>query len=149
MKIWVDADACPVALREIISRAAHKRQIDAIFVTNSELRVPESPFISVVRVEGGPDRADDYIAEQAEAGDLAITQDIPLAHRLVDKDVLVIEQRGVLLTRENIGERLSIRDFMQDLRDAGLQSGGPSPFGEKEKRAFAATFDRVVTKKSG
>ncbi|MCA9806238.1 MAG: DUF188 domain-containing protein, partial [Cyanobacteria bacterium HKST-UBA02] len=107
MKIWVDADACPVALREIISRAAHKRQIDAIFVTNSELRVSESPFISAVRVEGGPDRADDYIAEQAEAGDLAITQDIPLAHRLVDKDVLVIEQRGVLLTRENIGERLS------------------------------------------
>ncbi len=108
---------------------------------------PGNPFVSAVRVEGGPDVADRHIVENAEPGDLAITADIPLAAALVEGGVLVIDHRGDELTPENVGERLSIRNFMQGLRDTGVETGGPSAFGAREKRAFAGALDRVLTRR--
>lgn len=146
MKIWVDADACPVAVKDIIVHASHRRKINTVFVANKDMLVPDSPLISFVRVASTPDAADQYIQTHAESGDLVVTQDIPLAHVLVPMKVVVINPRGEKYTSENIGERLSIRDFMQERRDSGDITGGPKQFGEKEKRAFAATFDRELTR---
>lgn len=146
MRIWIDADACPTAIKEIVSKAAHKRRIETIFVANAPLSIGESQYISIVQVKSGPDEADAYIADNAGPADLVITQDIPLAHILVGKSVAVLDQRGGEFTEENIGERLSIRDFMQGMRDTGEVTGGPKAFGDKEKRAFASTFDRVLAR---
>ncbi len=146
MKIWVDADACPVTVRDIISRAAHRRSINTVFVANKLLQLMPSPFISFEQVEATPDAADQYIGENAELGDLVITQDIPLAHILVPKDIVVLSPRGITFTPDNIGERISVRNLMQDLRDSGETTGGPKPFGDKERREFASAFDRALTK---
>ncbi|MDT8367908.1 MAG: YaiI/YqxD family protein [Longimicrobiales bacterium] len=147
MKIWVDADAAPNDVKEIVARAAARVGVTALFVANARLYTPPgNDFVEAVRVGGGPDAADDHIAETAEAGDLAITADIPLAARLVEKGVRTIDPRGDEYTPQNIGERLSIRDFMDGLRSTGVETGGPPPRGQKEKQAFAATFDRVLTR---
>ena len=147
VKIWVDADASPGDVKNIVAKAALRLEIETAFVANHRLQTPaNNPFVSAVRVEGGPDVADDLIATQAEPGDLAITADIPLASRLVEKGVRTIDPRGTEYTRENIGERLSIRDFMDGLRSTGVETGGPKAWGTKEKQAFAASFDRVLTK---
>lgn len=146
MKIWVDADACPGAVKDIVVSAAHRRSIETVFVANKAILLPSSPLISAVQVDMSPDAADRVIEKHASKGDMVITQDIPLAHALVQQGILVINPRGDLYTEENIGERLSIRNFMQDARDAGEITGGPKQFGEREKRAFAATFDRELTK---
>jgi uncharacterized protein YaiI (UPF0178 family) len=143
----VDADASPGDVKNIVAKAALRMEIETAFVANHRLQTPaNNPFVSAVRVEGGPDVADDFIADQAEPGDLAITADIPLASRLVEKGVRTIDPRGTEYTRENIGERLSIRDFMDGLRSTGVETGGPKAWGTKEKQAFASTFDRVLTK---
>ncbi len=147
MKIWIDADAAPRDVKEIVARAALRLEIPALLVANQRLQTPaNNPFVTAVRVEGGPDVADDHIAEHAEPGDLAVTADIPLAARLVEKGVRSIDPRGTEYSRENIGERLSVRDFMDQLRSAGVETGGPDAFGPREKRAFAASFDRVLTR---
>ncbi len=146
MKIWVDADACPGAVKDIVVSAAHKRSIETVFVANKAIALPTSPLLSCVQVDMSPDAADRVIAEEAQPGDLVITQDIPLAHTLVHKEIMVINPRGDTFTADNIGERLSIRNMLQDMRDTGTMTGGPSQFGEKEKRAFASTFDRELTK---
>ncbi len=146
MKIWVDADACPVAVKDIVTHAAHKKSIEAIFVANKNIPLPVSPLISCVVVDMSPDAADRYIGDGAVPGDLAITQDIPLAHILVHKEVTVINPRGETFNADNIGERLSIRNLLQDVRDTGEITGGPKPFGDREKRAFAATFDKELTR---
>ncbi len=146
MNIWVDADAAPRAVKEIVARAAARLEVPACFVANQRIGTPpHNPWVSAERVEGGPDAADDWIAAHAAAGDLVVTADIPLAARLVENDVAVIDPRGTEYTGENVLERLSMRDFMEGLRGAGVETGGPAGFGEKEKRAFAATFDRVLT----
>ena len=147
MKIWVDADAAPRDVKDIVARAALRLEIETLFVANTRLYMPaNNPFVSDVRVGGGPDAADDHIAREAEPGDVAITADIPLASRLVEKGVITIDVRGTEYSEENIGERLSIRDFMDQLRSTGVETGGPSAFGRKEKQAFASTFDRVLTR---
>ncbi len=147
MKIWVDADAAPRDVKDIVARAALRLDVPALLVANQRIQVPaNNPLLTAVRVQGGPDVADDYIAEHAEAGDLAVTADIPLAARLVERGVSTVDPRGAEYTEANIGERLSVRDFMDGLRSAGVETGGPAPWGAKEKQAFAATFDRVLTR---
>jgi|ERR1700679_4211981 uncharacterized protein YaiI (UPF0178 family) len=146
MKIWVDADACPGAVRDIVISAAVKRAVEAVFVANKKLTFPETPFVSFQQVAMGPDVADQVIALEAQVGDLVITQDIPLAHILVTNGVSAISPRGVIFCPDNIGERLSVRDLMQELRDTGEMTGGPKQFGDKEKRAFASAFDRELTR---
>lgn len=146
MRIWVDADACPGAVRDVVLAASYKRKIETIFVANKQLTLPVSDLVQFILVGNAPDAADAYIIEQAVRGDLVITQDIPLAHPLVRREIVVISPRGVVFDDDNIGERLSIRDMMQDMRDAGMVTGGPKQFGEREKRDFASSFDRELTK---
>lgn len=146
MKIWIDADAAPRDVKEIVFRAALRLEIPTVLVANQRLFVPlNNPHVSAVRVEGGPDVADAHIAEHAEPGELALTADIPLAAQLVEKGVIVLDFRGDAYTEENVRERLSIRDFMQSLRDTGVETGGPSAWGDKDKRAFASALDRTLT----
>ena len=144
--VWVDADACPRPVKEILFRAADKRQVDVVLVANASMAVPRSARIRSLTVPHGFDAADDYIVEHSKAGDLVVTQDIPLAAQLVEKDVAVINPRGAELDGSNIGERLSVRNFMDEMRGAGMQTGGPPPFGDREKQAFANGFDRVLTR---
>ncbi len=147
LTLWIDADAAPVDVKDIVARAALRLELPAVLVANQRLQTPaNNPFVSAVRVAGGPDVADDHIAEEASPGDLAVTADIPLAARLVEKGVITLDPRGEEYTRENIGERLSIRDFMDGLRATGVETGGPSAWGRKEKQAFAAAFDRALTR---
>ena len=147
MRIWVDADAAPRDVKEIVYRAARRLEIEAVLVANRRLLVPPgNDYVTALRVEGGPDVADRYIAETAEAGDVAITADIPLASVLVERRLWVIDPRGEEYTRENVGERLHVRDFMDSLRGAGLETGGAKPYGAREKQAFASALDRVLTR---
>jgi uncharacterized protein len=146
MKIWIDADAAPRDVKEIVFRAAQRLKLEAVLVANRRLAVPpHNPFVSAVVVSGGPDVADQHIADHAAAGDLAITADIPLAAILVEKGVRTLDPRGEEYTAETVRERLSIRDFMDSLRGANVETCGARPFGEREKKAFAAALDRTLT----
>jgi uncharacterized protein len=147
MRIWIDADAAPRDVKEIVFRAARRLEMETVLVANIRLTPPPgNPFVSAVRVEGGPDVADRYIADTAEPGDLAVTADIPLAASLVEKRVLVIDPRGEEYTRDNVGERLAVRDFMDGLRGAGVETGGARPYGPKDKQAFAGALDRLLSR---
>lgn len=146
MNIWVDADACPVAIKEIILRAADRKKIATTFVANHLISVPKSPFIKSIQVETGFDVADDEIVRRASQGDLVITQDIPLAAEVIAKGCLAMNPRGERWTKENIGQRLNMRDFMETMRSSGVQSGGPAPLGQKDKMAFANAFDSILAK---
>ena len=145
-KLWIDADAIPNIVRDIVVAAAVRLKLEAIFVANKRLYLPESPLLSSVIVNSAPDAADNYIKDNAKKFDLVVTQDIPLAHMLVPLGVVVIDPRGEVFTEDNIGPRISMRNLMEDLRNAGEITGGPKQFGEKEKRAFAAAFDRQINK---
>ena len=145
MTIWIDADAAPRDVKEIVYRAAQRLGVRTVLVANRRLSTPlNNPHVSTVWVQGGPDVADRHIAEHAQSGDIAVTADIPLAAILVDKGVVVIEPRGELLNTENVRERLSIRDFMEGLRSGGVETGGSAPFGPRDKQAFAAALDRAL-----
>ena len=146
MRILVDGDAMPGAASEILFRAAFRKKITVIVIANSYKLVPESPLFSSLVVSQGPDIADDKIVEMTEEGDLVITADIPLAHRVVEKGGYALNPRGELYTKNNIGARLDVRDYAQYLRDSGVQTGGSSPFGAKQKQAFAAQLDRILAK---
>lgn len=147
MRIWIDADAAPGDVKEIVFRAAKRLQLPTILVANQPLGVPRgNEFISAVTVPGGPNIADDHIAEHAVAGDITITADIPLAARLVAKRVAVIDPRGEVYDAENIGSRIAARDLMDELRGAGAVTGGPRPYSPKDKQAFASALDRVLTR---
>ena len=147
MKLWIDADAVPRDVKEIAFRAAKRLAMETVLVANQRLAVPPgNPHVSAVRVEGGPDAADRHIAEHAEPGDVAVTADIPLAAALVEKRVAVIDPRGEEFTADNVGERLAVRDFMDGLRGAGVETGGARPYGNREKQASAAALDRVLTR---
>lgn len=147
MKLWIDADAAPRDVKEIAGRAAKRLEMETVLVANQRLPVPPgNPFLSAVRVEGGPDVADLYISTHAEPGDVAVTADIPLAAALVAKGVAVIDPRGEEYTANNVGERLAVRDFMDGLRGAGVETGGARPYGAREKQAFAGALDRVLTR---
>jgi uncharacterized protein len=146
MRIWVDADAAPRDVKEIVFRAAKRLEIEAVLVANQRMPAPlNNEYVSTVWVQGGADVADRHIADHAAAGDVAITADIPLAADLVEKQLVVLDPRGERYTEENVRERLSVRDFMESLRGAGGETGGPRPYGAREKQAFAAALDRALT----
>jgi len=147
MHIWVDADACPAAIREILYRAAERKSVSLTLVANQPLQTPPSKLIRSVRVQRGFDVADKYIAEQAKSGDLVITADIPLAAEVIAKGAEAINPRGEHYTTENIRERLALRDMMAELRDAGEVSGGPPPLGPADRQAFANALDRLLTRR--
>ena len=144
MKIWVDADACPVVIKEILYRAANRTRISLTLVANQMLRVPPSPWIKALQVPGGFDVADERIALEVQQGDLVITADIPLAAKVVAKGATVIDPRGELLTGSNIEERLTMRNFMEGLRRSGVDTGGPSTFSHADRQAFANQVDRLL-----
>jgi uncharacterized protein len=146
IKLWVDADALPTEIKEIILRASRRLSVETVFVANKNVWVGDDPLVSFVRVTEGADVADTYIVETSAPGDLCVTADIPLAARLVGQGVIAIDPRGDLYSGESIGERLSIRDFMAGLRDAGVQTSGPPPFSVKAKQRFASTLDRELTR---
>jgi uncharacterized protein YaiI (UPF0178 family) len=147
MKLWIDADAAPLAVKEVCYRVSERLSLETILVANQRLQLPVGyPHLSAVRVDGGPDVAARYIAEHAESGDVAITADIPLAALLVPRGVVVIDPRGDVYTAESIGERLSVRNFMEGLRSTGVETGGPGAYGAREKQAFANALDRALTR---
>ncbi len=147
MTLWIDADASPRDVKEIVYRAARRLELRTVLVANRRLQLPPgNPFLAAVQVQGGPDAADQHIADAAEPGDVAVTADIPLAAALVAKGISVIDPRGQEYDAETVGERLSVRDFMDSLRGSGVETGGAAPFGAREKQAFAATLDRVLTR---
>jgi uncharacterized protein YaiI (UPF0178 family) len=147
VRLWIDADAAPRDVKEIVYRTARRLEVPTVLVANQRLQLPlNAPTVSSVVVAGGPDVADRHIADAAEPGDVAVTADVPLAAALVAKGVLVIDPRGEELTPENVGERLSIRDFMDAARGAGMLTGGPRAYGPRDRQAFAAALDRVVTR---
>ena len=146
MRLWVDADACPGPVRDILLRASQRLGVPLVFVANKHLTLPRSELVSSVRVGAGLDVADQHIATNAQPGDLAVTQDIPLAALLVPKGVVVIDPRGELFSEENIAERLSVRNFLQELRDSGVTTGGPSGFSAQDRQHFAAALDRELTR---
>ncbi|MEE9275266.1 MAG: YaiI/YqxD family protein [bacterium] len=145
MKIWIDADACPASVKEILYRASRRLEIPLCLVANRDLRHPSDPLFSAVRVPQGFDVADGYIAQNAAPGDLIVTADIPLAALIVEGGATAIDPRGELYTEENIGERLSLRDFMQDLRSDGLVQGGPPELRATDSHRFASALDRWLT----
>ena len=146
MKIWVDADACPVQAKEILFRAAERTQTHVVLVANQYIRIPPSPFISMQQVQSGFDVADDEIVKQTQVGDLVITSDIPLASEVIDKKGHALNPRGEMYTTSNIRQKLNMRDFMDTMRASGVQSGGQAKYGDKEKQAFANELDKFITK---
>jgi hypothetical protein len=144
MKIWVDADACPRPVKEILFRVADRTEIPVILVMNQGLRIPDSTFISLIQVGQGADVADDEIANKCEAGDLIITADIPLAARVVEKGAIALDPRGKIYDQNNIGQILSMRNFMDELRGSGVETGGPAGFGQKERFKFANELDKFI-----
>lgn len=149
MQIIVDADAMPLVLREILFRGAERTQTPLILVANVPIKFPKSPIISGIVVPAGPDEADDAIARMVQPGDLVITADIPLAGRVIEKGGTVIDPRGKLYTADNIKERLAMRDFMEDLRNSGVDTGGPARFSPKDRQAFANQLDKLLSKRAG
>ncbi|MBI2353794.1 MAG: YaiI/YqxD family protein [Deltaproteobacteria bacterium] len=146
MKIWIDADACPRVIKEIVFRASERLEVPVCLVANKGLSKHHSRLVTSVVVADGFDVADDYIAEHATPDDLVITADIPLAARIVAKGAVGIDPRGELYTEENVGERLSMRDLMQELRSGGAVQGGPAQFGMTDRQRFASSLDRLLTR---
>jgi uncharacterized protein YaiI (UPF0178 family) len=146
MKIWIDADACPRVIKEIVFRASERLQTEVVLVANMGLAKHHTRLVTSVVVPEGPDVADDYIAEHASSDDLVITADVPLASRVVEKGGVALDPRGELYTEDNVGERLSYRDLMQELREGGLVRGGPAQFGLADRQRFASALDRTLTR---
>ncbi len=140
--IWVDADACPAAIKEVLFRAAEREQVQVTLMANQWLRTPPSRFVRAIQVPGGFDVADNEIVERVSAGDLVVTQDIPLASAVIAKGALAVHPRGELYTPDTIAQRLSMRNFMDELRGAGVDTGGPAAFHARDKQAFANQLDR-------
>ncbi|MFT4993671.1 MAG: hypothetical protein ACI965_000692 [Paraglaciecola sp.] len=146
MKIWVDADACPVVIKDILFRAAERKQVQTVLVANQYIRTPPSKYIHSIQVSTGFDVADDEIVKLLEAGDLVITSDIPLAAEVIEKGAYVLSSRGELFDTENIRQRLNIRDFMDTMRASGEQTGGPPPLNQSDRQNFANHLDRLLAK---
>lgn len=146
MQIWVDADACPAVIKEIIFRAAERRQIETMLVANQMLRTPPSKYIRAIQVPHGFDVADAHIIGQVAAGDLVVTADIPLASAVIERGAHALNPRGELYTTASIRERLSMRNFMEELRSAGIDTGGPNAFSQADRQAFANQLDRFLAK---
>ncbi len=146
MKIWVDADACPVVAKEILYRAAERTKVSIVLVANQALQTPNSSFVSTVQVPRGFDLADDEIVKRLKAGDLVITSDIPLAAEVIEKGGQALSPRGELHTTENIRARLNMRDFLDTMRASGVETGGPASYSQRDRQAFANCLDQLLTK---
>jgi len=146
MQIWVDADACPGVIKEIIFRAAERLKIPTILVANQMLRTPPSRYIRAIQVPSGFDVADRHIVDQLAAGDLVITADIPLASGVIARGAHALNPRGELYTTANIQERLTMRNFMEKLRSAGIETGGPAALGQADRQAFGNALDRFLAR---
>ncbi|MEZ8140991.1 hypothetical protein A1OK_17715 [Enterovibrio norvegicus FF-454] len=142
--IWVDADACPAVIKEVLFRAADRTQTSVVLVANQGLRTPPSRYISSLQVEKGFDVADDEIVKRVEPGDLVITADIPLAAEVIEKKALALNPRGELYTLENIRQRLNMRDFMDTMRSSGVQMGGPAALNQQDRQKFANELDKFL-----
>ena len=146
MKIWVDADACPGVIKDILYRAAERTAIEVVLVANQFIRVPPSPYIRAVQVPSGFDVADNEIVKRVEIGDLVVTADIPLAAEVIAKGGHALNPRGELYTTQTIRARLNIRDFMDTLRSSGIHTGGPAALNQSDRKAFADSLDRLLSK---
>jgi uncharacterized protein YaiI (UPF0178 family) len=146
-RIWVDADACPGTIKDILFRAAERGQVAMTLVANHELRTPPSRHIRAIQVPAGLDVADTVIVQQLQPGDLVVTQDVPLAALVLEKGGIALNPRGELYTPDNMAERLSMRNFMEELRGAGVQTGGPPPLHARDRQAFASQLDRWLTRR--
>lgn len=146
MKIWVDADACPGVIKDILFRAARRTGISLTLVANQPIRIPKSPNIFFIQVSSGFDVADNEIVKRLDAGDLVITADIPLAAEAIEKNALALNPRGDMYTRDNIKARLSMRDFMDSLRGAGVDTGGPPPLQQNDRHVFGQQLDRLLAR---
>jgi uncharacterized protein YaiI (UPF0178 family) len=144
MKIWVDADACPAVVKEILYRAAERVRVQVTLVSNQPLRTPPSPFIRALQVPRGFDVADDEIARRVERGDLVVTADIPLAAQAIERGAHALDPRGERFSPDTIRERLTMRDFMDGLRASGVQTGGPPPLAPSDRQRFANRLDRLL-----
>ena len=147
MKIWVDADACPQAIKKMLYKVAERLKIELILVANCPLTIPRSELISSVLVASGPDVADLHIAAEADPKDLVVTGDIPLAAKIVEKGAICIDPRGEIIDAENVGGRLSMRNFMEEMRSGGLVQGGPASPTAVDHTRFANSLDRLLTKR--
>ncbi len=145
MKIWVDADACPVVIKEILFRASKRTQTEITLVANQFMQIPKSPLINFVKVSAGFDVADDEIVKRMNAGDLVITNDIPLASEIIEKGGTALNPRGELYTTDNIKERLDVRDFMETMRSSGIETGGPPALNQNDRQTFANQLDKLLT----
>ncbi len=146
--IWVDADACPVVIKEILFRAAERTQILTTLIANQSVPIPKSHHIKFIQVSQGFDVADNEIVKRLDAGDLVITSDIPLAAEVIEKGGTALSPRGELYTANNIRSRLNMRDFMESLRSSGVDTGGPPALNQNDRKAFANHLDRLLTKQS-
>lgn len=146
MKIWLDADGCPNDVKDCVFKASLRTQVPVILVADRWVKIPSNSLLQVIVVNQGFNSADDYIADNAVSGDLVVTDDIPLAHRCVSKNISTLSRRGQEFDEGNIGERLATRDLMDGLRGAGMVTGGPAAYGAIDKKRFAETFDRLLTK---
>lgn len=146
MKIWIDADACPRVIKEILFRASERLQVPVCLVANKRLSKHDARLVESIVVGEGPDVADDYIADHASPDDLVITADIPLAARIVAGGGVALDPRGGLYSEENVGERLSMRDLLMELRSGGMVLGGPAQFSLTDRQRFASTLDRLLTR---
>jgi len=146
MQIWVDADACPNVIKEILFRAAERVKCPLLLVANQSLNTPRSPYIKSIRVEPGFDVADNYIAQQVQSGDLVITADIPLAAEVMEKGAVALNPRGELYSHETIRQKLTMRDFMDEMRGSGVMTGGPPPISQTDRREFANHLDRILSR---
>jgi uncharacterized protein YaiI (UPF0178 family) len=148
MKIWIDADACPVAIKEILFRAAERTGIHLTLVANQRIAVPRSRLIKSIQVASGYDAADNEIVKNSSPGDLVITSDIPLAAEVIEKQAIALSPRGELYTADNIKNRLTMRDFMDSLRSSGIDTGGPPPLNQGDRKTFADQLDKLLSKRT-
>lgn len=147
MRIWVDADACPNVIKDILFRAAEREQVETTLVANQWIRTPASRFVKSIQVPGGFDVADDEIVRRVEPGDLVVTLDIPLAAFAIEKGALALHPRGEMFTRDTIAARLSMRNFMEELRGAGVNTGGPATMHPRDRQAFANALDHWLAQR--
>jgi len=149
MHIWVDADACPVVIKDILFRAAERTGVQLTLVANQPVRIPPSRHIKFIQVASGFDVADNEIVKRLAAGDLVVTSDIPLAAEVIDKGAVALNPRGELYTADNIRARLNMRDFMDTLRGSGIDTGGPPALSQADRQSFANHLDKILTRHAG
>ncbi|WP_281260979.1 YaiI/YqxD family protein [Agarilytica rhodophyticola] len=144
--IWVDADACPAVIRDMLYRASQRTKVPVTFVSNHGIKLPNSPYVKTLQVEKGFDIADNEIVKRVKSGDLVITSDIPLAADVIDKGCIALSSRGELFTKDNIKGRLNMRDFLETMRSSGVHTGGPPPLSQSDRQNFANKLDRYLAK---